>query len=58
MSAAAALPCSAQSEGARVQLFEEHVADLRKSGLSDETIALMNVRSLTPAELAAKLGTF
>ena len=48
-------PAVARDE-ARLQLFDEHLADLRRSGLTDETIALMGVRSLTAAELAAALG--
>lgn len=37
-------------------LFADHLVDLRKSGLSDATIAVMGARSLTPAELEKALG--
>lgn len=40
----------------RAELLAEHLADLRKSGLSDDTIATMQVRSLSAAELAKALG--
>jgi len=41
---------------AHPELLSEHLADLRKSGLSDETIAAMRCRSLDPGELTAALG--
>jgi hypothetical protein len=40
----------------RPRVFDGHLADLRKSGLSDDTIALMRVRSLDATELTAALG--
>jgi hypothetical protein len=44
------------AETTRVQLLDEHVEDLRKSGLSDDTIAEMKTRSLTAVELEAALS--
>lgn len=40
----------------RAELVAEHLADLHKSGLSDDTIAAMQLRSLSAAELARVLG--
>lgn len=37
-------------------VVDDHLAELRKSGLSDETIAAMGARSLTMAELQTVLG--
>jgi len=37
-------------------LRAQHLADLRRSGLSDSTIAAAGIRSLTPAEVKAALG--
>lgn len=48
-------PTAASTE-TKPRLFDEHLADLRKSGLSDETIATMDVRSLSGPELASVLG--
>lgn len=39
-----------------MSLLDDHIADLQRSGLSDDTIALMNVRSLDAADLRATLG--
>lgn len=41
---------------AHAELIAEHLADLHKSGLSDDTIAAMQVCSLSAAELAKELG--
>ncbi len=40
----------------RCSLHPEHLADLRKSGLSDETVALMGVYSVRPADISKALG--
>ncbi len=37
-------------------LLPDHLADLRKSGLSDETIGLMNVYSVTLDDISRELG--
>jgi putative DNA primase/helicase len=39
-----------------LSLHPDHLADLRCSGLSDETIAAAGIRSLAPAELPRYLG--
>lgn len=41
---------------ARAALNSEHLADLRRSGLSEEIVAVMGVRSLTVDELRERLG--
>ncbi len=43
-------------EAVALSLHPEHLADLRHSGLSDETIAQAGIRSLAPAEFPRFLG--
>jgi hypothetical protein len=40
----------------RTNFHPDHLADLRKSGLADETVALMNVYSVRPADISKVLG--
>ena len=40
----------------KTTLDSEHLEDLRRSGLSDETIEKANIRSVTPADIQQKLG--
>jgi hypothetical protein len=44
------------TDATRSELIADHLGDLRKSGLTDDTIAAMQVRSLTAVELKAELG--
>ena len=39
-----------------LQLHPDHIADLRKSGLSDETIKLMGVYSSRPGDIPSLVG--
>lgn len=41
---------------AEIALHPEHLADLRRSGLTDATIAAAGIRSLPPGELSRALG--
>lgn len=47
-----------KAEGGQViqQIYDHHLADLRKSGLLDETIALAGITSLPGSVLSKKLG--
>jgi putative DNA primase/helicase len=40
----------------RAELLVDHIADLHRSGLSDDTISAMQVHSMSAAEMAAELG--
>ena len=43
-------------ETTAISLHPDHLADLRKSGLSDETIALMKIATIRPADITGSLG--
>lgn len=47
---------SSDTESQAPPLHHEHLADLRKSGLTDDTIRLAGIRTVTPRDISKKLG--